>query len=78
MSLVQLITTLGSKEEALDLARAAVGARLAACVWTSQDERLWDGQVRAMEKAGVDLLVIGRRYDDRQMSEIERFASEFL
>ena len=31
MSLVQLITTLGSKDEALDLARAAVGARLAAC-----------------------------------------------
>ena len=54
------------------------GAPLAACVWTSQDERLWDGQVRAMEKAGVDLLVIGRRYDDRQINEIERFASEFL
>jgi len=54
------------------------GARLAACVWTSQDERLWDGQVRAMEKAGVDLMVIGRRYDDRQISEIERFAKEFL
>jgi len=31
MSLVQLITTLASKDEALDLARAAVGARLAAC-----------------------------------------------
>ena len=54
------------------------GARLAACVWTSQDERLWDGQVRAMEKARVDLMVIGRRYDDRQISEIERFAKEFL
>src|SRR5437016_5310258 len=54
------------------------GAPLAACVWTSQDERLWDGQVRAMEKAGVDHLVIGRRYDDRQIGEIERFASEFL
>jgi hypothetical protein len=31
-----------------------------------------------MEKAGVDLMVIGRRYDDRQISEIERFAGEFL
>ena len=31
-----------------------------------------------MEKAGVDLMVIGRRYDDRQISEIERFAKEFL
>ena len=54
------------------------GAPLAACVWTSQEERLWAGQVRAMEKAGVDLMVIGRRYDDRQVNEIERFASEFL
>ena len=54
------------------------GAPLAACVWTSADERLWDGQVRAMEKAGVDLMVIGRRYDERQISEIERFASEFF
>jgi probable F420-dependent oxidoreductase len=54
------------------------GAPLAACVWTSTDERLWDGQVRSMEEAGVDLLVIGRRYDDRQISEIERFAREFL
>jgi hypothetical protein len=31
-----------------------------------------------MEDAGVDLLVIGRRYDDRQISEIERFATEFV
>ena len=31
-----------------------------------------------MENAGVDFLVLGRRYDDRQLSEIERFASEFL
>ena len=54
------------------------GAPLAACVWTDQDKREWDGQVRAMEEAGVDLLVLGRRYDDRQISEIERFASEFL
>jgi alkanesulfonate monooxygenase SsuD/methylene tetrahydromethanopterin reductase-like flavin-dependent oxidoreductase (luciferase family) len=54
------------------------GAPLAACVWTSADERLWGGQVLAMEKAGVDLMVIGRRYDDRQISEIERFAGEFL
>src|SRR5436190_827759 len=54
------------------------GAPLAACVWTSQDERLWDGQVEPMEKAGVDLMVIGRRYDERQVSEIERFASVFL
>ena len=54
------------------------GAPLAACVWTSQEERLWGGQVRAMENAGVDLMVIGRRYDDRQVSELERFAAEFL
>src|SRR5438445_317019 len=54
------------------------GAPLAACVWTSQEERLWGGQVRAMEQAGVDLMVIGRRYDDRQVSELERFAAEFL
>jgi len=47
-------------------------------VWASQDERLWDGQVEPMEKAGVDLMVIGRRYDERQVSEIERFASVFL
>ncbi|TMC68793.1 MAG: LLM class flavin-dependent oxidoreductase [Chloroflexi bacterium] len=53
-------------------------APLAACVWTSQEERLWDGQVRAMAEAGVDLMVIGRRYDDRQIGEIERFAKEFL
>lgn len=32
MSLVQLITTLETKEHALDLARAAVEARVAACV----------------------------------------------
>jgi periplasmic divalent cation tolerance protein len=32
VSLVQLLTTLGSREEALDLARAAVEARVAACV----------------------------------------------
>jgi periplasmic divalent cation tolerance protein len=32
MSLVQLITTLETKEQALDLARAAVDARVAACV----------------------------------------------
>src|SRR3989449_8705795 len=54
------------------------GARLAACVGASADGRLWAGQVRPMESAGVDLMVIGRRYDDRQISEIERFASEFL
>ncbi len=54
------------------------GAPLAACVWTAQDKREWDDQVRAMEKAGVDLMVIGRRYDDRQVSEIERFAATFL
>jgi len=54
------------------------GAPLAACVWTSQDERLWDGQVEPMKKAGVDLMVIGRRYDERQVSEIERFAATFL
>jgi probable F420-dependent oxidoreductase len=53
-------------------------APLAACVWTSQEERMWGEDVRPMEEAGVDLLVIGRRYDDRQVSEIERFASEFL
>lgn len=53
-------------------------APLAACVWTDQDKREWDGQVRGMEEAGVDLLVLGRRYDDRQVSEIERFAGEFL
>jgi hypothetical protein len=34
--------------------------------------------VRGMEEAGVDLLVIGRRYDDQQVSEIERFARDFL
>jgi periplasmic divalent cation tolerance protein len=32
VSLVQLLTTVGSKEEALDLAHAAVKARVAACV----------------------------------------------
>lgn len=53
-------------------------APLAACVWTDQDKREWDGQVRGMEEAGVDLLVLGRRYDDQQVNEIERFASEFL
>jgi probable F420-dependent oxidoreductase len=53
-------------------------APLAACAWTNQDEHEWDGQVRGMEEAGVDLLVLGRRYDDRQVSEIERFASAFL
>lgn len=53
-------------------------APLAACVWTDQNKREWDGQVRAMEEAGVDLLVLGRRYDEQQVSEIERFASEFL
>jgi probable F420-dependent oxidoreductase len=51
---------------------------LAACVWTDQDKREWDGQVHAMEEAGVDLLVLGRRYDDQQVSEIERFARDFL
>lgn len=60
------------------LRAASPGAPLAACVWTPQDERHWDGQVRAMDEAGVDLMVLGRRYDDRQISEIERFASEFL
>ena len=53
-------------------------APLAACVWTSQEERLWEGQVRPMEDAGVDLMVIGRRYDDRQVSELERLAAEFI
>ena len=53
-------------------------APLAACVWTDQDKREWDGQVRGMEEAGVDLLVLGRRYDDQQVSEIERFAATFL
>jgi len=53
-------------------------APLAACVWTPQEERLWEGQVRPMEDAGVDLMVIGRRYDDRQVSELERFAAEFI
>ena len=53
-------------------------APLAACVRTSQEERLWEGQVRPMEDAGVDLMVIGRRYDDRQVSELERFAAEFI
>jgi len=54
------------------------GAPLAACVWTSQDKREWDEQVGGMEQAKVDLLVIGRRYDDQQVSEIERFARQFL
>ncbi len=31
-----------------------------------------------MEQAKVDLLVIGRRYDDQQVGEIERFAATFL
>jgi alkanesulfonate monooxygenase SsuD/methylene tetrahydromethanopterin reductase-like flavin-dependent oxidoreductase (luciferase family) len=53
-------------------------APLAACVWTDQDKHEWDDQVRGMKEAGVDLLVLGRRYDDRQISEIERFASAFL
>ena len=54
------------------------GARLAASVWTPQNERRWDDQVRGMERAGVDLLLLGRRYDDRTVSELERFAAEFL
>ena len=30
------------------------------------------------EDSDVDLMVIGRRYDERQVSEIERFAATFL
>lgn len=53
-------------------------AQLAASVWTPQNERRWDDQVAAMERAGVDLLLIGRRYDERTVSELERFAAAFL
>ena len=53
-------------------------APLAASVWTPLNERRWDEQIRGMERAGVDLLVLGRRYDERTVSELERFAREFL
>ena len=53
-------------------------APLAASIWTPLAERLWDEQVRPMEQAGVDLLVLGRRYDDKTVSELERFAGAFF
>jgi probable F420-dependent oxidoreductase len=53
-------------------------AQLAASIWTPLDERRWDDQVSGMEQAGVDLLLIGRRYDDRTVTELERFASVFI
>jgi probable F420-dependent oxidoreductase len=53
-------------------------AQLAASVGTPQNERRWDDQVAAMERAGVDLLVIGRRYDESTVAELERFAGAYL
>ena len=53
-------------------------APLAASVWTPVTERLWDDQIRPMEEAGVDLLVLGRRYDENTLGELERFATAFL
>src|SRR5437870_12593516 len=54
------------------------GAPLAACVWTSQDERLWQGQVRPMEDGGVDPMVLGRRYDHRPVSQLQAFPAAFI
>jgi probable F420-dependent oxidoreductase len=54
------------------------GARLAASIWTPLEERKWDEQLDGMKRAGVDLLVLGRRYDGRTVSELERFASAYL
>ena len=53
-------------------------AKLAASIWTPQNERRWDDQAAAMERAGVDLLLIGRRYDERTVAELERFAAAFI
>jgi alkanesulfonate monooxygenase SsuD/methylene tetrahydromethanopterin reductase-like flavin-dependent oxidoreductase (luciferase family) len=53
-------------------------APLAASVWTPVNERRWDDQVSAMERAGVDLMVLGRRYDERTVAELERFADAFI
>jgi probable F420-dependent oxidoreductase len=53
-------------------------APLVASVWTPVNERRWDEQVTAMERAGVELLVLGRRYDERTVAELERFADTFI
>jgi probable F420-dependent oxidoreductase len=53
-------------------------APLAASVWTTQNERRWEEQVDDMKRAGVDLMLIGRRYDEQTVSELERFARAFL
>jgi probable F420-dependent oxidoreductase len=53
-------------------------APLAASVGTPVNERRWDEQIPAMERAGVDLLVLGRRYDERTVPELKRFADAFI
>jgi periplasmic divalent cation tolerance protein len=53
VSLVQLITTLGSREGAMDLARQAVGERAAACVQVIgpiTSVYRWEGAVREEEE----------------------------
>jgi periplasmic divalent cation tolerance protein len=53
VSLVQLLTALGSKQEALDLARAAVQARVAACVQVLgpiTSVYRWEGAVEEAEE----------------------------
>lgn len=87
MSLVQLITTLDTKEQALDLARAAVEARVAACVQIVgpiTSVYRWQGKVERSEEflcllkaplEGLDVLAAFVRdrhpYDTPEMTAVE-------
>jgi probable F420-dependent oxidoreductase len=48
-------------------------APLAAAIWFPQMEGRWRETVRDMEAAGVDLLVVGRRYMHEHLDELEAF-----
>jgi alkanesulfonate monooxygenase SsuD/methylene tetrahydromethanopterin reductase-like flavin-dependent oxidoreductase (luciferase family) len=66
-----------SRDSVLTVVRAAERLGFDS-VWTPVNERRWDEQVTAMERAGVDLMVLGRRYDDRTVAELEQFADAFI
>lgn len=74
MSLISVVTTLPTREQALELARALVEQRLVACAQLSGIESLylWDGQLQQEAEVRLTLKAPEHHYEAIEAAILER------
>lgn len=74
MSLIAIVTTLPSREQALELARSLVERRLVACAQLSDIESLylWNGQLQQEPEVRLTLKATEHRYGAIEAAILER------